>query len=82
MLMGAARAQAFMTGQVLQVDGGISAGVKIPSFRDFASNHRGLPPDFQGAGPEGGMSAAEIASADAATAGKEAAAGADGGHGR
>jgi NAD(P)-dependent dehydrogenase (short-subunit alcohol dehydrogenase family) len=32
----------FMTGQVLQVDGGISAGVGIPSFRDFASKHRGL----------------------------------------
>eukprot|EP00035_Acanthoeca_spectabilis_P019655 m.429116 g.429116 ORF g.429116 m.429116 type:complete len:310 (+) comp16961_c0_seq1:5787-6716(+) len=41
---------AFMTGQVLQVDGGLSAGVGIPSFRDFASNHRGLPDELKTAG--------------------------------
>ena len=38
---------AFMTGQVLAVDGGISAGIKIPSFADFPSNHRGLPKNMQ-----------------------------------
>ena len=30
-----------------QVDGGISAGVRIPSFRDFASNHRNLPQNMK-----------------------------------
>jgi len=38
---------AFMTGQVLAVDGGISAGIKIPSFADFPSNHRGLPQNLK-----------------------------------
>lgn len=37
---------AFMTGQVLAVDGGF-AGVGIPSFRDYPSNHRGLPPHMK-----------------------------------
>jgi len=44
----------FMTGQVLQVDGGISAGVRIPSFRDFASEHRGLPDALTAKPKEGG----------------------------
>ena len=35
-----------MTGQVLAVDGGF-AGVGIPSFRDYPSNHRGLPPHMK-----------------------------------
>eukprot|EP00039_Didymoeca_costata_P002815 m.62855 g.62855 ORF g.62855 m.62855 type:complete len:332 (-) comp11539_c0_seq3:141-1136(-) len=44
----ASEASSFMTGQVISVDGGVSAGVKIPSFRDFKSKHRGLPEELKG----------------------------------